>query len=351
VVKHVFRAYHCRQCRIDFGVEDRFRLFRQFGWNLVAYLLFEIVEVNIPQRTVVRHFNRLFSFDLSKSSLNNMKERVAGYYAETRQKILEHIVRGKLVHADETRANIKGMTGFVWVLASNSEVVYILADSREGEVVQKLLAGFKGVLVSDFYTAYDSIGCTQQRCLIHLMRDLNEEVLSNPFDTELKQVVTAFAELLKPMVETVDRFGLKSHFLKKHLAGVARFYRQIGEAEYRSEAATKCKERFERNRDELFTFLSHDGVPWHNNNAEHAIKAFAKLRDVIEGSSTEKGIKEYLVLLSVCQTCKYMGVDFLDFLRSGEKDVQAFAERHRGRRRRAPTREPEAPPAAASAEK
>ena len=36
----------------------------------------------------------------------------------------------------------------------------------------------------------------------------------------------------------------------------------------------------------------------------------------------------------VCQTCKYMGVDFLDFLRSGEKDIHAFAESRRGRRRR-----------------
>ena len=125
---------------------------------------------------MARHFNRLFNFDLSKSSLNNMKASVAGYYAETKRKILEHIVRGTLVHADETRANIKGKSGFVWVLTSNKEVVYVLADSREGEIVQKLLAGFEGVLVSDFYTAYDSLGCVQQRCLIHLMRDLNDEV-------------------------------------------------------------------------------------------------------------------------------------------------------------------------------
>jgi predicted RecB family nuclease len=351
VVKHVFQTYHCRRCRSDFGMEERFRLFRQYGWNLVAYLSFQLVELNIPQLTVVRHFNRLFRlfrFDLSTSTLNNMKTRVAGYYAETKQNILEHIVRGRLVHADETRANIKGKTAFVWVLTSNSEVVYILSDSREGEMIQKLLAEFKGVLVSDFYTAYDSIGCLQQRCLIHLMRDLNDEVLNNPFDTELKQVVTAFAELLKPMVETVDRFGLKSHFLKKHLAGVDRFYGEIGKTDYRSEAATKCKERFERNRDKLFTFLSHDGVPWHNNNAEHAIKAFARLRDVIAGASTEKGLEEYLTLLSVCQTCKYMGVDFLDFLRSGEKDIHAFAESRRGRRRPTQTSPPDGLPADAS---
>jgi predicted RecB family nuclease len=345
VVKHVFRVYRCRQCQTDFGMEDKFRLFRQYGWNLVAYLFYHMVELNIPQVTVVRHFNSVFSFDLSRSTLNNMKVRVAGFYAETKQKILERIVRGGLVHADETRANIKGKTGFVWVLTSNSEVVYILADNREGEMVRKLLAGFKGVLVSDFYTAYDSIGCPQQRCLIHLMRDLNDEVLANPFDTELRQVVTAFAELLKRMVETVDRFGLKKHFLKEHLAGVDRFYLELSKSDYRSEAATKCKERFERNRDKLFTFLSHDGVSWHNNNAEHAIKAFARLRDVLAGTSTEKGLEEYLILLSVCQTCKYTGVDFLDFLRSGEKDIHAFAESRRGRRRRLSTSEPKASPA------
>jgi hypothetical protein len=37
--------------------------------------------------------------------------------------------------------------------------------------------------------------------------------------------------------------------------------------------------------------------------------------------------------MSVCQTCKYMGVDFLDFLRFGEKDIHAFAESRRRRRK------------------
>jgi len=109
--------------------------------------------------------------------------------------------------------------------------------------------------------------------------------------------------------------------------------------DYHSPAALTCVERFEKNRDKLFTFLDYDGIPWNNNNAEHAIKAFARLRDVIGGSSTEKGIREYLILLSVCQTCKYMGVDFLDFLRSGEKDIHAFAE-SRGNRRRRPRATP-----------
>ena len=70
----------------------------------------------------------------------------------------------------------------------------------------------------------------------------------------------------------------------------------------------------------------YDGVPWNNNNAEHAVKPFAALRHIIGGVTTEKGLREYLVLLSICETCKYIGVDFLDFLRSGEKDIHAFAD-------------------------
>jgi hypothetical protein len=331
LVKYIFQTRRCWKCRIVFGVDERFTLFRKYGWNLVAYFFYQVIELRIPQTTVVRTFNRLFDFDLNGSTLYNLKVRVGRYYAETKQKILENIIQGCLVHADETRANIKGRAGFVWVLTNMQEVIYVLADSREGGVVQKLLGGFQGVVVSDFYTAYDSLGCPQQRCLIHLMRDLNDEVLTKPFDDPLKQIVTAFAKLLKPMVETVDRHGLKKHFLKKHLMSVERFYRQLERTDYQSEAALKCKERFVRNRDKLFTFLNYDGVPWNNNNAEHAIKAFARLRDVITGSSTEKGIEEYLTLLTICQTCEYTGLDFIDFLRSGEKDVHAFAENRRGR--------------------
>jgi len=83
---------------------------------------------------------------------------------------------------------------------------------------------------------------------------------------------------------------------------------------------------FEKNRDQPFTFLRYDGVPW-KNNAEHAIKAFARLRDVISGSSTKKGVDEYLTLLSVSETCKNRGIDFLDFLRSGERSIMVFERR------------------------
>jgi hypothetical protein len=47
----------------------------------------------------------------------------------------------------------------------------------------------------------------------------------------------------------------------------------------------------------------------------------------------EDGLSDYLVLLSVYQTCKYRGVSFLKFLLSGEDDVEIYCQRKRRQKR------------------
>jgi hypothetical protein len=157
----------------------------------------------------------------------------------------------------------------------------------------------------------------------------------------MKGLVSEFAVLLRAIIATVDRFGLKARFLRAHKMPVDRFFKRLADREYQTETALKCKTRLEKNRCGLFTFLDFDGVPWNNNNAEHAIKAFALLRRDFNGLPNEKGIREYLILLSICQSCKFKGVSFLDFLRSGETDVDAFAKYKRRRRRRTTPHAPE----------
>ena len=47
----------------------------------------------------------------------------------------------------------------------------------------------------------------------------------------------------------------------------------------------------------------------------------------------ESGLSDYLVLLSIFQTCRYKGVSFLKFLVSGLRDIDSFCEGKRSRRR------------------
>ncbi len=352
IIQYLFCRYKCHGCGTVFMSEERPWTRSKFGSDLIAYALYLNIELRLPQVHVEHNLERLFGFVLPTGAMaHRIKEWTAKMYQGTYEGLVKRLCSGSLLHADETKISLRGNDGFVWVFANMEEVAYVFSETREGDLLQTMLKDFKGVLVSDFYAAYDAIQCPQQKCLIHLIRDLNDDVLKHPYDEELKRLALAFTVLLKPMVESVDRYGLKRRFLRKHLSAVDGFYQQISELTPQSNIALKLKERLEKNRDKLFTFLSFDGVPWNNNNAEHAVKPFAKLRHVIGGVTTEKGIRDYLVLLSVCQTCKYMGVDFLDFLRSGEKDIHAFAESRRGRKRRSPTCESNAPPADAAAEK
>ena len=70
--------------------------------------------------------------------------------------------------------------------------------------------------------------------------------------------------------------------------------------------------------------MNYNGVPWNNNNAEHAIKHFADYRSTVAGQIREFGLRNYLMLLSTYQTCEYKGVSFWKFLLSEEIDIDKF---------------------------
>jgi hypothetical protein len=205
--------------------------------------------------------------------------------------------------------------------------------TREGEFLHKMLKSFEGVLVSDFYAAYDSLGCPQQKCLIHLIRDMNQEVLNNPYDEELHSVTQPFGSLLRSIVTTVDEHGLKRRHLERHAREVDKFFQRLSAQSFHSEAAQALRGRLLKYQDKLFAFIRHDGVPWNNNSAENAIKRFAYYREDTVGVMKEAGLNDYLVLLSIYQTCRFKVINFIKFLLSKERDIDAFCARKRTRRR------------------
>jgi predicted RecB family nuclease len=321
IVRYLFNRYVCRRCKRGFNALSRQS---RYGRNLSAFVVYQVVEQRISQHAVARNLENLFGLSVSVDTVNSIKSRSAKDQETTYQAILERLRAGSLIHADETKVTIEGANRYVWVFTNLEEVAFVYGDTREAKTPQDMLRNFRGVLVSDFYAAYDSFDCAHQKCLIHLMRDINEDLRKQPFDEEMKYIAYSFAALLTPIVETIDQFGLKARHLHKHAKSVAGFYDALSQRNYRTEVAAGYRRRFEKYRDRLFTFLAYDGIPWNNNNAEHAIKAFARLRRVIGTNSTAKSLRDYLVLLSVAETCKCKGLNFLSFLRSGAMDINGF---------------------------
>ena len=72
-------------------------------------------------------------------------------------------------------------------------------------------------------------------------------------------------------------------------------------------------------------FYHHDGVPWNNNLAENAVKLIASRRRFIDGLMSENGIKDYLIFLSIYQTCVGKGAASCDSCCRGRQTYSSFS--------------------------
>lgn len=326
VIEYQGGAYFCYKCKKYFMVENMRRL-PTYGHNLMLWSVNQKIQYKLSSESIVNVLKDSFSIKSSATQVTRFKEIIAAKYEETYNEIIKKMSQSKLIHIDETIARISGIDGYVWVFANYDSVYYLFRETREPDFLKELLQDFKGVLVSDFYTGYDSLECEQQKSLVHLSRDLNEDFMKHQLDEEFKQIISEFGNLLRNIIATIDTYGLKRFHLNKHKKEVEKFYKKVILQEFESDLALSYQKRFVKYKEKLFLFLNYDNIPWNNNNAEHSIKPFAKWRKKISKSLTKKNIEHHLILLSILQTCKYQGINFFEFLKSGEKSIYQYSEK------------------------
>jgi DNA-directed RNA polymerase subunit RPC12/RpoP len=318
---YVIWQYKCRGCgreivspTVNFNMRRESR--KKYGRGVACWCVYHNV---IGKQTVLQVARDLRDFfGIVVPNAYRFRSEIASEYRPLYQEILTAIVESPVINIDETPVKLRKSTGYVWVLATSDKVLYLFRHSREGAFLHELLGDYRGVLISDFFTAYDSLPCFHQKCLVHLMRDLNDDLRRHPFDEELRYIAEEFGGFLQKAVESIDRWGLKAYHLRKHKKDSERLLRNVSREAMKSDCAQKYQSRFTKYRNSLFTFLEHDSVPWNNNNAEHAVHHFAKLRRFTNGTFSEHSIKELLIILTVLQTCEYNRVNPLRFMLSGE---------------------------------
>ena len=264
VIRCTTARHLCEDCNLWF-LPKRFKRLDKHLHGLKSWAMYQHVVHRISFQHLEAMFEDCFGLRVSFVELHMLKSLVAGRYRPAWKRILDRIAAGGLAHADETHVNLQKGKGYVWALTNLEDVFYMYRPGREADFLQDLLRGFKGVLVTDFYTGYDSLPCDQQKCLVHLIRDFNGDLLANPYDEEFKALAGEFGKLLRPVIETVDKYGLTRRHLHKHKAEVVRFFRALESRVCRSELTEAYQKRLLKNERKLFTFLDHDGVPWNNN--------------------------------------------------------------------------------------
>lgn len=326
VTKYVGIKSRCPKCKEHYNPASIGRHPHAFGHGLQAWAIYQRVVLRLPYEIIAQVMDHLFGIGISIATLVEFVGNLAGYYAPTAAAILQAILKSDFVHVDETKINIEGVDHYVWVFTDGKHVVFRVTETREADIVRAVLAGYEGVLVSDFYPGYDSIPCRQQKCLVHLIRDINDDLWKAPFDKELEAFAVEVQGLLVPILEAVERYGLKARHLRKFHKDVERFYdKHIIGREYTSEPVRTFQKRFDRYRESLFTFLTQDGIPWENNMAERAIRQLAVQRK-ISNTFSKRVAPQYLLLLAISQTCRFQEKSFLKFLLSKETDLDSFRQ-------------------------
>ena len=231
-----------------------------YGHGLMCWCIYHNIVGKQPMLSVHRGLKDIFSLQIPVSKTYQFKSLMASYYCDLYKEILASVLAADVIHIDETPVKLRKTIGYVWVISSVSAVYFHFRDSREGGFLQELLGEFHGVLISDFFTAYDSIECLQQKCLVHLMRDINDDLRRNPYDQEMRSVADPFAKLLKEIVLTIDRYGLRRRHLHKFVRPAEQLCAAISDQRFTSVTAARYQSRFQKYGSRLFTFLNHDEV-------------------------------------------------------------------------------------------
>ncbi|MCW5912136.1 MAG: TM0106 family RecB-like putative nuclease [Cyclobacteriaceae bacterium] len=316
--------FKCKECKKVFVPKDFSTAHSRYGRTLNCWIINQVVHYRMSYNKVAAQLKESFDIDYQSNAIQYLKSYFSEFYSTAYNELIEQIKNSPLIHIDETTFHVGKENGYVWVFTNIDTVFYLFRPTRESDFLKELLANFKGVLISDFYGGYDAVQCPKQRCLIHLIRDLNDDLVKNPFNHDYKTIVLNFSKLLNDIVLTVHKHGLRKRNLNKHKKDVSVFFSVLNDGEFESALCEKWQKRFCSLQSELFTFLDYDGIPWNNNNAEAAIKAVALYRREVDGLPTPKRLQEYLILLSLHQTCKYRGISFIEFLKAGKASLSGF---------------------------
>ena len=311
VTEHVFIARTCPLCRKRRRPQDPLQGLavgrQRLGVNLVSLIVTLREEGRLPVRTIQWYLRTFHQLKLSVGAIVRAVHRVARQGGREVSEVLECIRSSPVVHADETGWRENGVNGCVWTFSTPTER-YFLRRGRGREVVDEALGeSFGGILVSDFYVAYNHYPGLKQRCWAHLLRDIHKLKALYPEDAGLVRWANGVHRLY---AKAVGWAAAGSHSprgqlaLEKRLLALCRPFLEDPLA-----VQGKLCRRIERHIKELFVFVSHPVAPPDNNAAERSLRHLVISRKISGGTRSEPGSDSKMTLASLFGTWRARGLD------------------------------------------
>jgi predicted RNA-binding Zn-ribbon protein involved in translation (DUF1610 family) len=311
VAEHTIHRDYCPACgkHLEPVVPDALPKAR-IGNNLVAltgWLHYGLGVTTAQVRELVAcHLHTHISDGGLISCWHRLSEILTPWYEFIAQAALHSAV----LNSDETGWRVNGQGAWLWCFASQDACYYMIDRSRGSAALETFfLEAFDGVLVHDFWAAYNRVLAEDhQCCLAHLLRELEKVDLSNDsaawkaFAKKLRRLIRDGIRLRKRVDFDPQRYGERIRRMDRRLMELAR-------GTYGDADADRLAQRLLRHCDSLLTFLDHPQVPYDNNHAERMIRPAVIIRKNSQSNRSPKGAAAQALLMSVYRTLKLRGLD------------------------------------------
>jgi len=310
VTEHTVHGYWCPQCKkvVLAPVPDALPN-AVIGLRLVVFAAWLHYLVGLSVNNIVKILSVVCRFKISAGGLTQAWKNLSILLEPVYDGIGQSISTSAVLNADETGWRLNGITHWLWCFTTKELCYYLITKSRASPVVKQILGTlFKGILICDFWGAYNKISAlAKQRCFYHLFTEL-AKVDKHNASPQWKAFRKKLARLLKDAVRLHERKD-PAH-LETFVRRKARLYHRLEqflEEDYKDKDAKRLIKRLKRHKDELFTFLEYENVSPYNNHAEQQMRKPVLTRKISQQNRSEQGAKTHAVLMSLFRSAELQG--------------------------------------------
>lgn len=301
----------------------------------VSLLVALLINKFLYHQPLYRQHQKLLldGITLSRTTLTNYVHRTAQLLEPIYQAMLKTLLQSKVLAMDETptkagrKSQGKMQQAWYWtLLGDNDEMVFYYSASRARKVVNELLHGFNGTLVTDGYGVYasyvrDHANVTHAQCWMHNRRgyfyakeDAPEEAA---YAMELIAQLYAQEGLAKERAN--DQQAVLDYRLKHHQLLVDRFFDWVDEQRQRVDVSPKSPLgealRYSVNHEaQLRVFLGDPNVPLDTGAVERGLRPIPMGRRNWLFNWSEVGAHYTGIIQSLIVTCRMQGIHPRDYL-------------------------------------
>lgn len=274
-----------------------------------------------PLERQVRKMERE-GLDVDSQTLWDQIERVARLLTPGYVELNQYILDKPVIGADETRWPLLGKKNnepsrwYAWAIASPDAVSYQIHEGRSTEIAEKILGGYKGIVVCDGYGVYKSLAKSNGLTLAHCWAHVRREFIKAEKDFPAQSKVAI--DLIRDMYEVealcpagtegdVMRSNLRQERSKPILDDLVAFAENTPVIPESS--LDKAIKYMAKMWSGLKRFLDDPRIPIDNNLTERSQRGIVVGRKNHYGSRSRRGTEVAALFYAFVESAKLCGLD------------------------------------------